>query len=110
MLNQVNSPQQILVESKDLQECNTVIVFCPINSRVRSDVEAAMAKAPGTIKLGHSNMKCVHFYVICLLLFSLTICILIFYFSFPDNHNNISFLMVAALYPFKTVTMQWLYI
>ncbi|CAI5670124.1 unnamed protein product [Oreochromis niloticus] len=43
----VNLSQQLLVESTDLQECNTVIVFCPINSCVRSDVEAAMAKAPG---------------------------------------------------------------
>ncbi|CAI5670120.1 unnamed protein product [Oreochromis niloticus] len=43
----VNLSQQLLVESTDLQECNTVIVFCPINSRVGSDVEAAMAKAPG---------------------------------------------------------------
>ncbi|XP_019210178.1 uncharacterized protein LOC102079008 [Oreochromis niloticus] len=47
VLYQVNLSQQLLVESTDLQECNTVIVFCPINSRVRSDVEAAMAKAPG---------------------------------------------------------------
>ncbi|CAI5670118.1 unnamed protein product [Oreochromis niloticus] len=47
VLYQVNLSQQLLVESTDLQECNTVIVFCPINIRVRSDVEAAMSKAPG---------------------------------------------------------------
>lgn len=64
VLYQVNLSQQLLVESIDLQECNTVIVFCPINSRVRSDVEAAMAKAPGIIKLGHNNIKYVQFFIV----------------------------------------------
>ncbi|XP_042283118.1 uncharacterized protein LOC121907556 [Thunnus maccoyii] len=43
ILEQVKKNKQLTVETTtDLQGCDIIIVFCPINSRLQSDVEAAM--------------------------------------------------------------------
>ncbi|XP_072303038.1 uncharacterized protein [Eucyclogobius newberryi] len=46
ILNQLNAQGSRVMPTADLQHCDVILLFCPILSRVRSDVEAAFRKIP----------------------------------------------------------------
>ena len=47
ILEKVKNMKWTQVKITGCQECDIIIVFCPITSRVGSDVPAAMRKIPG---------------------------------------------------------------
>ncbi|XP_045910368.1 uncharacterized protein LOC123973999 [Micropterus dolomieu] len=47
ILDQLKTGTNLTMETTDLMGCDVIIVFCPITSRVGSDVEAAMRDVPG---------------------------------------------------------------
>lgn len=54
LLSDVRDLTGLQVESTDQQGCSIIILFCPISSRVGSDMKAAMKKVSGKLKLDHT--------------------------------------------------------
>ncbi|CAG5958604.1 unnamed protein product, partial [Menidia menidia] len=46
LLDQVNRSRKFHLKEADLNDCQIIFVFCIINTRIESDVEAAMEKIP----------------------------------------------------------------
>lgn len=58
LLSHVRSSGGLQLESTDQQGCSIIILFCPISSRVGSDMKAAMKKVSGMLLYICVSLKC----------------------------------------------------
>lgn len=82
LLSHVRSSGGLQLESTDQQGCSIIILFCPISSRVGSDMKAAMKKVSGKLLYICVSLKCggknFLFFVLFFILSSLSLIVWMF--------------------------------